>query len=87
MGQVEEGPGHPMQRVHLRVRHAMARDHEEADLAAGGIALGGDARLVPAPAGEKGRDIDYRDRRLSPRLSPRLSHRLPSAMPAFAARS
>ena len=57
VGQVEEGAGDAPHLVDLGLCYAVARDDEEADLAAGGVHLCGDARLVLAPAGEKGRDI------------------------------
>ena len=60
-GQLEEGTGHAAHLVDLRLGHAVARDHEEADLAAGVVHLGGDARLVFSAAREKRRDIDDRD--------------------------
>ena len=66
--QVEEGPRHDPHLVDLGLRHAVAGDDEEADGAAGLVHLGGDARLVLAPAGEKGRHIDYRNQRTCHRL-------------------
>ena len=62
--QVEEGTGHAAHVVDLRLCDAVARDHEETDLAAGVIHLGSDPRLVRAPAGEKGSNVDDRDDRL-----------------------
>ena len=64
MRQLEEGTGHAAHLVDLRLGHAVARDHEEADLAAGGVHLGGDPRLVFRTARKKRRDIDDRDQGL-----------------------